>query len=81
MAELVVAMSGEKDYVSNGVTTVVIENGNMLQDWITGSGCMASTAIAACLAVAKGDSFIAAIAGYFNFSNRTDKLTDLFDVE
>lgn len=41
--ELVVAMSGAVDYVSDGTTTYAIHNGHQYQSVITGSGCMAST--------------------------------------
>lgn len=42
-AELVVAMSGAVDYVSDGNVTFAIDNGHHYQAVITGSGCMAST--------------------------------------
>lgn len=41
--EVVVAMSGEVDYVSDGTSTFAIENGSDWQGKITGSGCMASS--------------------------------------
>lgn len=41
--EVVVAMSGEIDYVSDGTITFAIENGSDWQGKITGSGCMASS--------------------------------------
>lgn len=44
--ELVVGMSGEVDYVSDGHSTFAIENGSEWQGKITGSGCMASSAVA-----------------------------------
>ncbi|GAA6055605.1 hypothetical protein JCM3770_006721 [Rhodotorula araucariae] len=44
--KLVVAMSGETDYVSDGRATFAIENGSKWQENITGSGCMASSAVA-----------------------------------
>ncbi|GAA5907130.1 bifunctional hydroxyethylthiazole kinase/thiamine-phosphate diphosphorylase [Sporobolomyces salmoneus] len=44
--KLIVAMSGEKDYVSDGETTFVIENGSHWQGNITGSGCMATSSVA-----------------------------------
>ncbi|GAA5930072.1 hypothetical protein JCM1841_000669 [Sporobolomyces salmonicolor] len=44
--KLIVAMSGETDYISDGQTTFVIENGSHWQGNITGSGCMATSAVA-----------------------------------
>ncbi|GAA6024150.1 hypothetical protein JCM10207_001600 [Rhodosporidiobolus poonsookiae] len=44
--KLVVAMSGETDYVSDGTSVYRIDNGNVWQEKITGSGCMASSAVA-----------------------------------
>lgn len=41
--EVIVAMSGEVDYVSDGTSTFAIENGSDWQGKITGSGCMASS--------------------------------------
>ena len=46
-------MSGVIDYVSDGFLTYAISNGHGLQGEITGSGCMAGTAIA-CFAAAAG---------------------------
>jgi thiamine-phosphate diphosphorylase/hydroxyethylthiazole kinase len=62
--ELVVAMSGVVDYVSDGKTIVSIQNGHHYQGSITGSGCMATTSIAVLASVAeKNEYFIAAVAG------------------
>ncbi|GAA5909387.1 hypothetical protein JCM5296_007021 [Sporobolomyces johnsonii] len=44
--KLIVAMSGETDYVSDGQTTFAIANGSHWQGNITGSGCMATSAVA-----------------------------------
>lgn len=43
--ELVVAMSGETDYISNGSLCFTIKNGSFWQEKITGSGCMASACV------------------------------------
>lgn len=62
--EIVVAMSGAVDYVSDGKTIVSIQNGHHYQGSITGSGCMATTSIAVLASVAeKNEYFIAAVAG------------------
>lgn len=50
--KVVIAMSGVVDYVSDGQTTFAIENGHALQALITGSGCMASQAVATFAAAA-----------------------------
>ncbi|KAM0752558.1 thiamine biosynthetic bifunctional enzyme Thi4 [Meredithblackwellia eburnea MCA 4105] len=44
--KLIVAMTGPIDYVSDGEIVVAIENGHHWQSVITGSGCMATTAVA-----------------------------------
>lgn len=64
LAELVVVMSGVVDYVSDGFSTYAISNGHALQGEITGSGCMAGTAIA-CFAAATGhdEALQAALSG------------------
>lgn len=41
--ELVIAMSGEIDYISDGLQTFKLSNGNNYQGVITGSGCMATS--------------------------------------
>ncbi|CAO3563449.1 unnamed protein product [Mortierella alpina] len=59
----VVAMTGEVDYVSDGVRTVAIENGHPYQGRITGSGCMIASSIASFAAISPKDHFAAAVAG------------------
>ncbi len=65
--KVVIAMSGVVDYISDGQTTFAIENGHPYQGQITGSGCMATQAIATFAAAA--DSFgssrdlVGAVAG------------------
>jgi thiamine-phosphate diphosphorylase/hydroxyethylthiazole kinase len=56
-------MTGKVDYVSDGYRTFAIENGHEYLGKITGSGCMATTAIACFLAVIPEDPLIAAVAG------------------
>ncbi len=48
----VVAVTGKVDRVTDGHRTLAIENGHVLQTRVTGMGCSATAAIAACLAVA-----------------------------
>lgn len=58
-------MSGVIDYVSDGFSTYAISNGHALQGEITGSGCMAGTAIAcfAAAAAAHAEALQAALSG------------------
>ncbi|KAL8283419.1 hypothetical protein RQP46_005829 [Phenoliferia psychrophenolica] len=66
--KLTVAMSGAIDYVSDGNRTYMIENGHHYQSVITGSGCMATSAVAVFAAIsdpAHPESYtMAAVAGY-----------------
>ena len=56
-------MTGEIDYVSDGVRTVAIENGHVYQGRITGSGCMIASSIASFAAISPKDHFAATVAG------------------
>lgn len=47
------AMTGEVDYVSDGARALMINGGNPLMARITGAGCMTTTLVAACVAVAE----------------------------
>lgn len=80
-AELTVAMSGKIDYISDGEISVMIKNGHFYQGEITGSGCMASTAVATFASVSSGPrgAFLAAVAGYAHpsfLSTSSDSDTD-----
>ena len=57
----VVAITGKRDIVSNGERTLGVDNGHPMLQTITGSGCMATTAIAIFCAV-ESDHLIAAAA-------------------
>ncbi|MCS7285980.1 MAG: hydroxyethylthiazole kinase [Anaerolineae bacterium] len=58
----VVAITGKRDFVSDGERVLGVDNGHPLLTTITGSGCMATTAIAAFAAVEK-DYLVAAAGG------------------
>lgn len=58
----VVAITGKRDFVSDGERVLGVDNGHPLLTTITGSGCMATTAIAAFAAVEK-DYLMAAAGG------------------
>ncbi len=56
----VFAVTGAVDHISNGKQALVLNNGHPLLQDITGSGCMTSTLVACCAAVA--DDMLAAAA-------------------
>jgi len=62
----VVAATGVEDVVTDGAATVRIANGHPLLARITGSGCMATAAVAAFAAV-EPDALAAAVAGLVCF--------------
>ncbi|GAC1393474.1 MAG: hydroxyethylthiazole kinase [Ktedonobacteraceae bacterium] len=59
--ECVAAITGEHDHVSDGKRIGRIENGHPLLTFITGSGCMSTSLVAAFLSV-EPDAFSAAVA-------------------
>ncbi|MGQ9778552.1 MAG: hydroxyethylthiazole kinase [Bacillota bacterium] len=58
---MVVAITGPQDVVSDGERVLVVENGHPLLGAITGTGCMATTAVAVFAAVER-DHLVAAAA-------------------
>ncbi len=58
----VVAITGRRDFVSDGERVLGVDNGHPLLTTITGSGCMATTAIAVFAAVER-DYLVAAAGG------------------
>lgn len=58
----VVAMTGAEDIVTDGKRYYMIGNGHSMLTRVTGTGCMTTSLIGACLAVAD-DPLIAAVAG------------------
>jgi len=59
---MVVAITGKRDFISDGRRTLGVDNGHTWLTTITGTGCMATTAIAAFAAVQR-DYLIAAAGG------------------
>jgi len=57
-----VAITGQLDLISDGERAIAVDNGHAMLKTITGTGCMATTAIAAFAAV-EGDRLLAAAAG------------------
>jgi len=62
----VVAITGRSDQVSDGTRSYAVDNGHAWLTTLTGTGCMATTAIAAFAAV-EPDGMIAALAGLAAF--------------
>jgi hydroxyethylthiazole kinase len=62
----IVIMSGETDIVSNGEMTYLIDNGHELMGRISGTGCMATSIVAAFAAVTKDQTIgsVAALAAF-----------------
>lgn len=60
--DTVVAITGERDMISNGETTVAVDNGHRWLTVLTGTGCMATTMIAAFAAVEE-DYLVASACG------------------
>ncbi|MEA3375166.1 MAG: hydroxyethylthiazole kinase [Chloroflexota bacterium] len=60
--DLTVAITGKRDIVSDGQRTLGVDNGHRWLTTITGSGCMATTAVAAFAAVEE-DHLVAAVGG------------------
>jgi len=67
--KMIVAMSGEIDYISDGDRVFSIKNGHPLQGDITGSGCMCTSAIACFLSVTgRQQAFEATIAAMLAYN-------------
>ncbi len=58
----VVAITGQRDIISDGARVLGVDNGHRWLTTLTGTGCMATTAIAACAAVER-DHLLAAAYG------------------
>ncbi|MBC7263820.1 MAG: hydroxyethylthiazole kinase [Chloroflexi bacterium] len=57
-----VAITGKRDIISDGKRAIAVDNGHIMLKTITGTGCMATTVIAAFVAV-ENDHLIATAAG------------------
>lgn len=62
----VVAVTGAQDVVTDGERIACVENGHAMLGQVTGTGCMATTAVAAFCAV-EADRFVAAVGGLVAF--------------
>ncbi|GAA5901886.1 hypothetical protein JCM8208_006628 [Rhodotorula glutinis] len=80
--KLVVAMSGKVDYVSDGRDVFAIENGSQWQESITGSGCMASAAVALFAGLRhESGSLSAAVAGLVAINVAAELAAERADVQ
>jgi len=64
--ELVVAITGARDIISDGERVMAVDNGHPMLKTITGTGCMATTMVAAFAAVEE-DYLLAAAGGLVSF--------------
>jgi hydroxyethylthiazole kinase len=68
----VVAISGKTDFISDGEGIIACENGDPLLRLVTGTGCLATTAIA-CFAAVSPDPLIASAGGLAYFGLAAEK--------
>ena len=64
----IVLMTGEVDYLSDGVVVLALSNGVEILGQITGSGCTLGTVVACCIAVERRNPLLAALAGVLLFN-------------
>lgn len=65
----VIAITGEIDFVTNGISSIEIHNGHPMFGRVTGTGCAATTAIS-CFCAVEPDPFVATAAalGYYGLA-------------
>jgi len=65
----VIAITGEIDFVTNGISSIEIHNGHPMFRRVTGTGCAATTAIS-CFCAVEPDPFVATAAalGYYGLA-------------
>jgi hydroxyethylthiazole kinase len=71
-----VAITGERDIVSDGQRTIAVDNGHHWLTTITGSGCMATAMVAAFAAVER-DATLAATAGLACFGLAAERAAEV----
>jgi len=71
----VAAVTGKRDIISDGARTLAVDNGHHWLSTITGTGCMATTAIAAFVAVGD-DALISAAAGLACFGLAAERAAE-----
>lgn len=65
-SQCVVAVTGKEDIVCDGERIAIVKNGDPMLATVTGTGCMATTAIAGFAAIQE-DTFLASIGGLVTF--------------
>jgi len=70
--QTVVALTGPRDYISDGERLVMVDNGHHLLSTVTGTGCM-STAVIGAFAAVSDDYLLAAAAGLAAFGVAAEK--------
>ena len=75
--DTVIIASGPLDIISNGETTVVLDNGDEMMPLITGSGCMLTSIVGSCVAV--NDPFEGSILASIAMSLAGEKAREQVD--
>lgn len=76
----VVAITGQRDLISDGQRLYGVDNGHIWLTTLTGTGCMATTAIAACAAVAP-DALLAATTALAAYGLAAERAAALAGVQ
>lgn len=79
--QCVVAISGEKDILSDGETVATISNGHKLMGQITGSGCMLSGVCGAFIGANQEDTFHSLIAAHVTYTIAGEMAANRADVK
>ena len=77
----VVIMTGEVDFLSDGERTYSVANGHRYLGQITGSGCTLGTTVASFIAVERGDTLLAALAGVLMFELAAERAAQQSEVK
>ena len=75
--DTVIIASGPLDIISNGKTTIVLDNGDEMMPLITGSGCMLTSIVGSCVAV--NDPFEGSILASIAMSLAGEKAREQVD--
>jgi thiamine-phosphate diphosphorylase/hydroxyethylthiazole kinase len=79
--QCVVLMTGQTDFLSDGIRTFGISNGSPWLGRITGSGCALGSVIASYVAVYRGDKLLAALAGILHYEIAAERAAERADVK
>lgn len=72
----VVVVTGATDYISDGQRLVAVDNGHQMLSWVTGTGCSATTVIAAFRAV-EPDGVVASAAALAYYGLAAEKAVEI----